>query len=234
MFNRRSPVSLKPQRVGQVVVGGGEVGPKPDRFAEVEDGLVHDAQVDQRCPEITVVFRMIGLKPQGGLIGADRAIKLPERPERLGEGGVISRLGGADRDRPAHKRGRPTGISPLERDQPQEVESLGMLRRLSQGRLIQARGLLEPVLPMVLDRRAQIDRHGPGSSGRVIWTERPGEFDITSPPSYAEGLEVDAGRTGWVETADRSPSRGAILGMVIRPDHAPVGGAFRARLSARC
>jgi len=68
----------------------------------------------------------------------------------------------------------------------------------------------------------------------VIWTERPGEFDITSPPSYAEGLDVDAGRTGWVETADRSPSRGAILGMVIRPDHAPVGGAFRARLSARC
>jgi len=56
---------------------------------------------------------MIGLKLQGGPIGVDGAIKLPERLERLGEGGVISRLGGADRDRPAHKRGRPTGISPL-------------------------------------------------------------------------------------------------------------------------
>src|SRR5271166_4395877 len=104
------------------------------------------APADQCCPEITVTFGMIGLKLQGGPIGVDGAIKLPERPERLGEGGVISRLGGADRDRPAHKRGRPPGISPLERDQPQEVESLGMLRRLSQGRLIQARGLLEPAL----------------------------------------------------------------------------------------
>ena len=172
MLDRRNPVSQKPQRVGQVVVGGGEAGPEPDRFAEMGDRLVHGSQVDQCCPEITLAFGMIGLKLQGGPIGVDGAIKLPERPERRGEGGVISRLGGADRDRPAHKRGHPTGISPLERDQPQEMESIGMIGRLSQGRLIQARGLLEPALPVVLDRRPQIDRHGPGSSGRVIWTER--------------------------------------------------------------
>ena len=168
MLDRRNPVSQKPQRVGQVVVGGGEAGPEPDRFAEMGDRLVHGPQVDQCCPEITVAFGMTGLKLQGGPIGVDGAIKLPERPERCGEGGVISRLGGADRDRPAHKRGRPTGISPLERDQPQEMESIGMIGRLSQGRLVQARGLLEPALPVVLDRCPQIDRHGPGSSGRVI------------------------------------------------------------------
>ena len=55
-----------------------EVGPEPDRFAEMADCLVHGPQVDQCCPEITVAFGMIGLKRQGGPIGVDGAIKLPE------------------------------------------------------------------------------------------------------------------------------------------------------------
>ena len=92
------------------------------------------------------------------------------------------------------------------------MESLGMLTQASEpGPPHKVRGLLEPALPVVLDCRASIDRHRPGSSGRVIWTERPGEFDITLPPSCAEGLEVDAGRTGWVETAGRSTSSAETL-----------------------
>ena len=87
---------------------------------------------------------------------------------------MIRRLGGADRDRPADDRGGPAGISSLERDQPQQMQGVGMLGRLGQGRLVQARGQLEPALPMVLDRRAQIDGHGPGSSESVTGLEVAG------------------------------------------------------------
>ncbi len=137
ILNRGQPVSLKPQRVGQVVVRGGQVGLEPDSFAEMDDCLVHGPQVDQGRAEVAMACGLIGLEFEGGPISGDGPIKLSERPERRGQSGVVNRRGRLDRDRAAHQCGRPPGISPLERHQPQEMECVGMIRHPGQGRLIQ-------------------------------------------------------------------------------------------------
>ena len=80
------------------------------------------------------------------------------------EGGLVWRY----RNGPAHKFDSPVWISPLESDQTEEVEGLGMIGLLRQGRLIEPRSLIEPALPVVIDRRTQVDTHRSGTSREVM------------------------------------------------------------------
>jgi len=57
MFNRRSPVSLKPQRVAQVVVSGGEAGPNPDRSRPARPGATGSRSVSRLSRDRSAPWR---------------------------------------------------------------------------------------------------------------------------------------------------------------------------------
>ena len=173
MLDRGDRVSLESQRIAQIVVSGREIGTQADRGSEVVDGLFHGTQVDQRRTEIAVVLGMIRLKRQRRPVSRHRASDLSQCPVCLGEGGVEGRVVGPDGDRPAHERHRSARVPSLEREEAQKVQRVGIVGFLSESRLITARGLVEPALPVMLNRRAQIESHGCNPSREVMRLSGP-------------------------------------------------------------
>ena len=127
------------QRVAQVVVRRGEVGPEPDGRAEVPQGGGDVAPVDQHRPQVTEDLGVLGLEPQRGHGALDGAVELTEHPVRLGEAQVVRRLAGLEGDRPADERDGPPGVAALECHDTEQVQGVGPVGVLGQGRLVDGR-----------------------------------------------------------------------------------------------
>ena len=73
---------------------------------------------------------------------------------------MVRCLIGTQGNRPAQKCLGPCGIAALKSRQPQQVQRVGMVRFRRQDRLVVPGGLLNPALPVELDRFLQNIGHG--------------------------------------------------------------------------
>ena len=128
MIERSGLLTLEQECVAQVVVSPGEVGFQPDGSAQVADRGVEVPTRQERQPEVVVILGPVGLEPARGPAAVDGAVDLSECPARLGETGVVLRLGGPDCDRLAEERRGPTRIASPEGHQAQEMEGIRLDR----------------------------------------------------------------------------------------------------------
>ncbi len=100
-------VPLLPQGVGEIVMGRGEVGLKPDRVAQVADRQIKLAHGGQRRAQVAEELGIVGLELESRSAACDGAIRRSQRPVSLREAGMEGCLARLKGHRPADQRRRP-------------------------------------------------------------------------------------------------------------------------------
>ena len=164
-------VADQAQGVAEVVAGKAVIGFQPQRFAELRDGLLVPALGKQHQAEAVGGFRRARLETQGRAAAVGGAIELAERPQGLGQVGVVSGVARVAGNGLADLVGGAAVIPFLEGNDAEQVQRIRIAGLLSQHRLIKPSGLVESSL---LD-----DAVSPGSvcrASRLLRTWNDSQF----------------------------------------------------------
>jgi hypothetical protein len=147
------------QGVAEVVAGYAVIGFQAQRFAKLRDGLLVPSLGKQHQAEAVGGFRRARLDTQGRAAALGGAIELAERPEGLGQIGVVNRATRVARNGLADLVGGAAVIPLLEGNDANQVQRIWIAGLLRQHGLIKPSGLVEPPLLMMPKAQGQCVVH---------------------------------------------------------------------------